>query len=140
VYPVVVGVDGSEGSLRALQFAADIAADTDDAELVVVHARYAYVAMPEGVGEAMYGDVFDRAEAVMCDAVAAVLEERRLHGKFVSRDGEPASVLCAVAEEVDAALLVIGRQRWSAIADLILGSVSQRLVDQSEVPVLLVTG
>jgi nucleotide-binding universal stress UspA family protein len=45
-----------------------------------------------------------------------------------------------VAEEVDAALLVIGRQRWSAIADLILGSVSQRLVDQSEVPVLLVTG
>ena len=138
VRSIVVGVDGSEGSFRALRFAADLIADLDDGELIVVYAKYAYLAMPDHVAEAMYANVFTRAEQGIRNDVAAELVDRGTSWTFVTREGEPANVLCAVAREAGASYVVAGRHGGSGAAELVLGSVSHRLVHQSESPVLLV--
>jgi nucleotide-binding universal stress UspA family protein len=135
---IVVGVDGSEPSLRALRFAADLAADLDDAELVVVFARYIYLSMPEQAAEDMYGDVLAHAERLVRQEADKILDERGVRWKFLSRFGEPAAVLCAMAEELGASFVIAGRRGWSTTSEILLGSVSNRLVHRAHCPVLLV--
>jgi nucleotide-binding universal stress UspA family protein len=135
---ILVGVDGSEPSLRALRFAADLAADLDDAEVVVVFARYIYLAMPEQSAEDMYGDVLADAERLVRQEAEKVLSDCDVRWKFLSRFGEPAGVLCAMAEELDASFVIVGRRGWSTASEILLGSVSHRLVHRAHCPVLLV--
>jgi nucleotide-binding universal stress UspA family protein len=74
--PILVGVDGSSPSLRALGVAADLAADLHDTELVVAFAHYVPLAMPPDVAENMYADVLDEAEQKLRASVADVLSRR----------------------------------------------------------------
>ena len=134
---VVVGIDGSEQSLRTLRFAASLV-DDFDGTLVVAFAQYAYLAMPDHVGEALYDDVFERAAATIERDVARELADHQTAWTFVTRRGEPASVLDTVARETGADFIVVGRH-GSPTAALVIGSVSHRLVHLSHTPVLLVT-
>ena len=43
-----------------------------------------------------------------------------------------------IAHETDASFVVVGRRGWSTVEELMLGSVSNRLVHRSDVRVLLV--
>ena len=135
---IVVGVDGSEPSLQALRTAADLAVHIDDVELVAVFARYAYVLLPEHSAEDMYGDFLDRAEQEVRHRVEQTLADRALRWRIIVREGEPSDVLCQVARETGARFVVAGRRGWSTVAELVLGSVSNRLAHRSDVPVLLV--
>ena len=54
------------------------------------------------------------------------------------RGNEPAEDLMAVAEEVDADLIVIGLRRRSPVGKLILGSNAQRILLDAPCPVLAV--
>jgi nucleotide-binding universal stress UspA family protein len=54
------------------------------------------------------------------------------------RGMEPAEDLIAVAEEVDAALIVIGLRRRTPVGKLILGSNAQRILLDAPCPVLAV--
>jgi nucleotide-binding universal stress UspA family protein len=87
----------------------------------------------------MYAEVLDQAEATVQAEVERALRDRELRWKFVSREGEPSHVLCDVAEEVGASFVVVGRRGWSTATELLLGSVSHRLVHRSGCPVLLIT-
>ena len=136
---IVVGVDGSEPSLRALQFAADLAGDLDDADIVVVFVRHVYLSMPEQTAEDEFAELLDRAEQTARVQVEHELGSRDLRWRMEARSGEPAHALCAIADELDASFLVVGRHGWSRAAELLLGSVSHRLVNRSPCPVLLVT-
>jgi nucleotide-binding universal stress UspA family protein len=136
---IVVGVDGSPPSLRALHFAADLAGDLHDAEVVVVFARHVNLFMPPHVAEDMYADVLDRAEAMTEEEAGRALEGKDLRWKFLSRDGEPSHVLSAVADELGASFIVVGRHGWSTAHELFVGSVSHRLVHQAACPVVVVS-
>lgn len=136
---IVVGVDGSEQSIRALLFAASLVEDLPDAELIVAHARYVgYMIAPPHVTDDEFSDVLDEDEQYVRATVTRVLKDRALRWSIERREGEPSRVLRDIARDVDASLLVIGRQGRSNIEELLLGSVSNRLVHRSEVPVLLV--
>ena len=134
---ILVGVDGSPSSLRALQFAADLAIDLG-AELVVVFARHVYLAMPEHSAEDMFSDVLDRAEHAILEAIAGELGGRDLRWRYETQVGPPADVLCEIAERTGASFLVVGRHGGSSLRELVLGSVSNRLAHRSDRPVLLV--
>ncbi|HVV35333.1 MAG TPA: universal stress protein [Acidimicrobiales bacterium] len=135
---IVVGVDGSETSLRALKFAADLANDLRDPQLLVVFARHVYLAMPEHAAEDLFADVLDQVEATIRQNTATVLEHSAAPWLVITREGEPADVLCAVAKENGASFIVAGRRGWTTAAELLLGSVSNRLVHRAECAVLLV--
>ena len=136
---IVVGIDGSTSSTNALRFAADLAAELDDPELVVVFARHIYLAMPEHVAEDLFSDVLGQLEQSILVAAQSELVERELRWKFEVHDGAPAEVLARVAERVDASFIVIGRSGWSTFHEVLLGSVSNRLAHRCDRPVLLVS-
>ena len=116
---IVVGTDGTDRSLIAVDHAARLAA-AFSADLHVVAA-------------ASPGDAKTAAK-IGHDA-------SKRHGVRVVEHplaGEPASVLIAIADEVDADLIVVGNTSMSGRVRKFTGSVPSRLARHSHRPVLIV--
>jgi nucleotide-binding universal stress UspA family protein len=137
--PVVVGVDGSPLSARAVEFAAE-AATRRGAELVVVHAWWH--PEPAGPGD-MLPLVYDPAllaeeERRWAAEATAGLPER--YPDLVVRPrlerGRPGRRL--VEWSGTAQLMVVGARGRGGFAGLLLGSVSQTLLYHSACPVAVV--
>ncbi|MGW2491491.1 universal stress protein [Streptomyces sp. NPDC001606] len=137
--PLVVGVDGSDSSLRALDWAADEAL-RHGLPLRLVHAslweRY------EGALPSV--DPGRPAEQVMAEHVvasAAERAERRAPGVKVTTDIVPQDAATALVHESDlAALLVTGSRGRGQLAAMLLGSVGLTVAGQARCPVVVVRG
>ncbi|WP_405526288.1 universal stress protein [Streptomyces avidinii] len=133
--PVTVGVDGSEGSVAALDWAAD------EAELRGTGLRLVYATRwaQHQVG-AMRVSHEDRAgDAVGVLAAAEQRVRERQPDLAVTADeieDAPNSVLLGAAAEAD--LLVVGSHGLGSVRGFIVGSVGQEVVADSKRPVILV--
>ncbi|HEY0389843.1 MAG TPA: universal stress protein [Gaiellales bacterium] len=135
---IVVGIDGSDGARKALEFAADEAARRDS-DLRIVCAWhvpgqvYAGPVMPP-----IDADTFEAAmRKIAEDQASAVLRDRpQLRHELVMRDGNAAGAL--VEESERAEMLVVGSRGHGGFASLLLGSVSQQCAAHSLCPVVIV--
>lgn len=131
--PVLVGVDGSDQSRRALRWAADYASLTG-APLTAVMAWD----LPPNYGmPAIYDDVDLEAQArtTLAETVTDAL------GGSVSvslqiTQGHPAAVLVAASQQ--ARLLVVGSHGHRGFAASLLGSVSSQCIHHAHCPVVVV--
>lgn len=138
---ILVGVDGSECAKAALAFAAREAALRGAyLRIVCTWESPAWVSM--GL-LAPSPDAFtghrEHAEAVVREAVARAGElapSVPCEGKAL--EGQPADVLLQVAH--DATLLVVGCRGRGGFTSLLLGSVSQQVVQHAPCPVVVVRG
>ncbi|MFE3166198.1 universal stress protein [Streptomyces sp. NPDC059224] len=139
VLPVVVGVDGSAPSLRAVDWAAD------EAVLRGLPLRLVYASLWERYeGTHLAEDPDQASEEIMADAVVgtAARRARRRHPDVtVATDvlaEEPEYAL--VRESRDATLLVTGTRGRSGLAEALLGSVSLTLAGHAHCPTAVVRG
>lgn len=133
---IVVGMDGSEPSKRALRWAADQATLTG-AELRIV-TTWEY---PPTLGWAPpYPSDFDpdaEARKAQAEAVDSVLhDDPGVARQLVVTEGHPAFVLTEAAK--GAALLVVGSRGHGAFAGMLLGSVSEYCAAHTPCPVVVV--
>jgi len=133
---IVVGVDGSEPSKRALRWAAD-QAKLSGAQLKVV-TTWEY---PPTLGWAPpYPSDFDPdedARKALQETVDTVLgAEPGIEVELTVTEGHPAFVLTQAAR--DATLLVVGSRGHGAFAGMVLGSVSEYCAAHSPCPVVVV--
>lgn len=139
---VVVGTDGSETSLRAVERAAEIAAESR-AELVIVCAyepetrevqREASVELRDEayqvVGSGPAQDTLQTAGARA--SRAGVLEVTRR-----AERGSPEKALLSAVTELDADLLVVGNRGLSGLAGRVLGSVPAGVSRKARCDVLI---
>jgi nucleotide-binding universal stress UspA family protein len=130
--PIIVGVDGSEESKRALRWAADYGKMSGAPVEALAFWEY-----PANYGwPANYDDVdFEkRAHETLEDTVRDVLGESSSVSREV-RPGQPAVGLVIASEH--AQLLVVGSRGRGGFAGLLLGSVSQHCVQHAHCPVLV---
>ncbi|MFF9125450.1 universal stress protein [Streptomyces sp. NPDC014889] len=137
--PVVVGVDGSEPSLRAADWAADEAARRA-VPLRVVYAslweRYEGAALARELGKPD-----DQVEAEEVVAAAARRARARHPDLPISRAAFPeAPEYALVREGKNASALVVGARGRSAVVDLLLGSVSLFVAAHADCPVIVIRG
>ena len=137
---VIVGLDGSAGSHRALEWAVDLVSGTK-AELVAVHVLSYYVEMRRDSSiETMTlwrKDLEGQLEGPWTSAARAPGVACRLRTRMV--EGESASSgLMVVADEEDTDLIVVGSQGHGGIADRVLGGASYRLAHRAHQPVVVV--
>ncbi|MER7918300.1 MULTISPECIES: universal stress protein [unclassified Streptomyces] len=132
--PVIAAVDGSEDSLRAMEWAAD-AARRRAAPLRVIHVRQ-YAAWGQtdvlvaGPPEEEEGDpVLDEVRARLADHAPETVE-------YIALEGAPGAVLPELG--VDAQLMVLGSRGRGGFASLLLGSNSLAAARDAECPVVVV--
>lgn len=136
---ILMPTDGSEGTVQALAHAREIAGERD-ATLHVVHVvdRRVYLAADKEEQDEVLAGLRDDGEA----AIATVTD--RLDGEGIDvvtelREGVPHRELLAYADEYDVDLITIGTHgRDSRDRIVNMGSVTEKVVDESERPVLVV--
>ncbi|GIF00870.1 universal stress protein [Paractinoplanes rishiriensis] len=139
--PCVVGVDGSEASARAVEFAAKEAARRG-AELVAVRAWQSLTSLSPGdVPPLSYDDsLVEEGERRLLTESLLGLGERYpdLQIRQELTNGSAARVLTERSRE--AQLIVVGARGRGGFAGLMLGSVSQHLIYKAQCPVAVIRG
>jgi nucleotide-binding universal stress UspA family protein len=137
---VVVGTDGSDSSLRAVDKAGSIAGA--DAKLIVATAY-----LPQNddarAADALKGESYKVSGAAPIYAILQEAKERAqaAGAKNVEERsivGAPVDALVGLSEEVEADLLVVGNVGLSTIAGRLLGSVPANVSRRSKIDVLIV--
>ena len=138
---IVVGTDGSDSSLRAVEKAGQIAAGSG-ATVVVATAYF-----PQGEDQHAADVLKDEGYKMSGNApIYAILREARdraqnAGAKSVEEKaivGAPVDALVDLAQEVKADLLVVGNVGLSTIAGRLLGSVPANVARRSKTDVLIV--
>ena len=120
---LLIAVDGSPPSLRALEFGASLAAKLG-VGVLLLHV------MPQG-GMAAEGTRL----------LAALEDKAHSHGVAVETElgeGDAAATLSGRSEAADIQLVVMGSRGQGAVARLLLGSVATQVVHTATKPVVVV--
>ena len=134
---IVWATDGSENADRALDYARKLA-QAEGARLIVVHVVERY-ASSKPSALAVHADE-EIVEAKLTKLTAELSGEGlSVDLRIVSHVGpQPAHEIADIAREAGADLIVMGCRGHVAVAGLLLGSVTQRLLHVSPCPVLAV--
>lgn len=133
---ILVPVDGSEGADRAIEKAV-ILAQTCGAKLNFLYvANINQLAINAVLSDAILDSV-TKAGNVILDRALEMVPAGVAKESF-SDTGSPAVVILDFAETNDIDLIVMGSRGLGVVKGVLLGSVSQYVVEQSKCPVLVV--
>ena len=133
---IVWATDGSESADRALPYARELAAGSDG-RIVVLHSKELLVG--RAGGHPVQADV-DEIETKIKGQVEQMQEEG-VDASFELVSGaapHAAQMISDAARQVGADVIVVGTRGHTAIAGLLLGSVTHRLLHIAPCPVLSV--
>ncbi len=135
---ILCGTDFTEHSNQALDYALRFAKLADGVLIVAhfVHVQSGELQKPEG-GTRKIGEASEIARAQLAE-----VHRGRLEGyaktELVVDVGAPAELLIKLAEERHVDVIVTASQGRSELADLLLGSVAEKLIRHAPCPVLVV--
>lgn len=136
---LVLGYDASPASQNALTVAADLARRLQ-AQLHVVHA-IAMTDYPIDPDEADWEEKGSLALAAEREAIEVALQFHSTGWTYHEWRGDPAQLLCQLADAREALMVIVGTHhggRGAGLHRLMTGSVSRRLTEQAHCPVLVV--
>ncbi len=138
----VVGVDGSEGSVRAVQYAVDQASKIN-AVVKIIHvlewSPYTFLTNEElAERHKRRKEELERAKTAIIDLVVTKINEQGVSIEGEVRYGHVAEQMQHYCEEIGASHMYIGRHGGGAISTRIFGSVPSALVQISNIPITVV--
>ena len=141
---ILVAVDGSEGSKKALRLAANLQKTCGSELLILTVFRHhslleASMSMvrpddPESMDDSMRAYAKEVAE----DAKAIAAEEGAERVRAFVKGGQPARTIVKFAEEHKADLIVVGSRGQGDMQGFLLGSVSHKVTSLASIPVMVV--
>jgi nucleotide-binding universal stress UspA family protein len=137
---ILVGLDGSTGSSRALAWAIELATALK-AEIVAVHIVELVTPSALGLGLApieLPDDWIDDLRHRFEDEWTAPLKQAGVRYRTIFDTGAPAPALIAIAREEEPDLIVTGSRGLGGFGELLLGSVSHQLVLHAHLPVVVI--
>ncbi|MXV64173.1 universal stress protein [Natronorubrum sp. JWXQ-INN-674] len=133
---LLLPTDGSDGATIAMEWGIELAARLES----MVHTLYSVDPSPF-TGAQEPDQIHDALERRGEEAIETVRDRARDAGVSISgsiASGAPASVIMTYATEHDVDLIVMGTHGRTGIGQWFLGSVTENVVRQAEVPVLCV--
>lgn len=141
---ILVAVDGSEGSKKALRLASKLQRTCCSELLILTVFRHhslleASMSMvrpddPESLDDSMRGYAKEVAE----DAKSIAAEEGADKVRAFVKAGQPARMIVKFAEEHKADLIVVGSRGQGDMQGFLLGSVSHKVTSLASIPVMVV--
>jgi nucleotide-binding universal stress UspA family protein len=137
---ILVPVDGSEISMRALKFAVELGRNFHS-EIVVLNVDIPYdLSRIKPPVKDKEGKVIESAQLSPLDMAKREAQktgyDRFAFKKYV--DIDPADKICDVAKTIDADLIVMGNRGMGVLAGFFLGSVSTKVSQSAHCPVTIV--
>ncbi|WP_227355038.1 universal stress protein [Haladaptatus salinisoli] len=132
---ILIPVDGSEGARRAAKYGLELAESYDaaaDVLHVIDHGRFRSLESQEERASRRERATEFLEDAEATAAAVGVPVDTHL------REGRTHEVIAAFAAEIGANLLVMGRQGRRGLGDHLLGSIADRVLRTTDVPVLTV--
>lgn len=120
--PILTAIDGEEGSERVVSEGAALASRLDE-DLVVLHAAQGL--RPE--------EARQNVDAIVAEALGDP-DEATLR----ITDGHPAERILDAIDELDPDYVVLGSSKMTPVGKIVLGSVPQLVMRESDVPVVSV--
>jgi len=138
---ILVAIDGSEGALRALEYAqlqAALVPGTTLHLLTVLEQVRVYGEVEIYVDETRMRDVARQQAVAALETAVAQLPDGATSVTSEVLEGEPAEVIANRAARLDCESIVTGTRGLGRIGSALLGSVAQKIVHLSDRPVTLV--
>jgi len=139
---ILAPIDFSEVSNRSLDYAVDLAAQVKAAVSVVHVYEIPVYAFPEGAiitPPDVAAELADRAQKSL-DAAVAARKGRGVEISGTLTNGSAREEILRLAKEGNADLIVMGTHGRRGLPRAIMGSVAERVIRTSEIPVLTVRG
>ena len=139
---ILVAVDGSKASLDAVKYVIDHAADykvAPSVELVTVHREVPKLpGMGAAVGKTQIQRYYmEEGEEVMTPSMK-LLDKARITYQPHVLVGDPAQRVVEHAVKSKCELIVVGSKGRTAVGKMLVGSVATKVLQLSDIPVLLV--
>jgi nucleotide-binding universal stress UspA family protein len=136
-HAILVPVDGSDCSKRALEYAEKRAASAGNCSLLVLNVQPA-IPPSRFVSRAMIAEHQKRSADAALKPARALLKRRRTKADIRVHIGDPATTIIAVAKRKHCSEIVMGNSGLGGIARLLLGSVAAKVIQLAHCPVTVV--
>lgn len=133
---ILVPIDFQDASLEALAFARDLAGRLG-LEVVLLHAYAIPVVVYPGFDPIVAPGLPDEIAATAKSAVERLAESAG-NLRYILRAGDPATEILKIIDELEPAMVALGTHGRTGLAHLLLGSVAEKVVRSSRVPVLTI--
>ena len=134
---IVVGVDGSKGSLAAAQWATAQAKATD-AKVLVLYAVPRSELWSLSAVQVNVDKVLAEFTELLEGRWTASLRKAGVDYSAQVVRGEPATELLRVAKRTNADMIVLGTKSHGALADLVVGGTVHKIINRTGFPVVLI--
>ncbi|WP_322923487.1 universal stress protein [Paenibacillus campi] len=135
---ILIAVDGSEHAQRALEHAVTLAQAMHIApHLTVLHVNPTMMVAEPPLGVDI-GERLDEEGREVTEPYRQYLDTTGVAYDVRYHTGDPATVICDIANEHRIDLIVIGTRGMSTMSELFLGSVSHKVIQHAHCPVLTV--
>jgi nucleotide-binding universal stress UspA family protein len=134
---ILVAVDGSKHSDDAFSIAMDMA-QKYGSQLLVLHVFQGGTGSSTMVSPGFEDDMRSIGQQIL-DSYEAKVKERRLQNvRMLLQEGDAAQRIMETANEEKCGLLLIGSRGRGGFKELLLGSVSHKVTNHADCPVLVV--
>ncbi|MFB6072747.1 MAG: universal stress protein [Halobacterium sp.] len=136
---ILVPTDGSDATREAVEHAIDLAAEhgADVHALYVVNSA-SFAGLPMDSSWESVSSMLSEEGAAALDEVEGLADDRGVPFERALVDGNPSREIVRYAEDEGCDLIVMGTHGRGGIDRLLLGSVAEKVVRSSTVPVLTV--
>lgn len=144
-YKIVVGIDYSETSGLALQAALELAVRKPEAQIYALTVAEGVLSRPEDIVEEAQRQFRDEAQKTLEGYLTERIDALEKTGARLNRMrvgasvdfGSPTERILALAEELQADLIVLGSHGHTGLERLMVGSVAENVLRHAHCPVLV---
>ncbi len=138
---ILLATDGSEEASLAAKTAVTLAAEPgSELHVVTVGPEYPLYMLPDSAGR--FPEVFEREKRETREVLDAQVRKVEALGASVEkahqRSGRPDREILALADDLDADMIVVGSRGLGGLRRALMGSVSTAVVRHAHCPVLVV--
>jgi nucleotide-binding universal stress UspA family protein len=142
-FKILIPVDGSPASLRAVDFAIEMVGQNPGTSLVLLHVAnipafgLASVSGPMATDDWLQ-EAVSQASAKALSNATGKCQRSSVTFKTLTRTGQTAETIAQVARSEDVKHIVMGTRGLGGIQGLLLGSVATQVIHLAEVPITLI--
>ncbi len=135
---ILVGIDGSKGALKALDYVVARKRRGEKVEVLALYAQPLIKAHGPIVTQAMVGDFQTQEREKVLSAPGLATRTKFLDADVYVETGDPAACIIAFAKKSKCTEIVMGSRGLGRLSGLLLGSVVTKVVQLAAVPVVVV--